>query len=219
MGRPENPLAGPPYRRKLALHLRTAANVTYEQMASAADASAATFKRTASGVITPKWSRVSEFCLAIHRAENPESRVPKGYFELRDKWVVARMEQRGTLYLKQPRPEYIVDKADLSHALYALYEHTGAPPLRDVQERAGGPEHLPLSTLARIVRRQTLPADTNQFIAFLRGCSVHERPLYEKWLKAWSKVVSEAEITTMDLTFSEEQKAVIEYMAEAAKSF
>ncbi|MFE2095054.1 hypothetical protein [Streptomyces sp. NPDC059460] len=72
-----------------------------------------------------------------------------------------------------------------------------------------------MSTLARVVRRQTLPADTHQFLAFLRGCGVHERKLYEKWLKAWSKVVSEVEIATTDLTFSEKQKAIIEYMAEA----
>ncbi|KPH99490.1 hypothetical protein OK006_8437 [Actinobacteria bacterium OK006] len=97
------------------------------------------------------------------------------------------MEERGTLHLRSPRPEYIADQADLSHALYALYERAGAPPLRQVQQRGGEPIHLPLSTLARIVNRQTVPADQKQYSAFLAGCGVpsEQRP---KWLAAWGKV-------------------------------
>ncbi|MET7312300.1 hypothetical protein ACWD7C_36650 [Streptomyces sp. NPDC005134] len=104
-------------------------------------------------------------------------------------WVKARMEQRGTLQLKKPRPEYIADRADLSHGLYALYEHAGAPPLREVQERRGA-VYLPLSTLARIVGRQTLPADEQQLLAFLHGCHVDSEKQEEKWVKALTKATA-----------------------------
>ncbi|MGF0174559.1 hypothetical protein ACQF36_29890 [Streptomyces sp. Marseille-Q5077] len=96
------------------------------------------------------------------------------------------MEQRGTLHLKSPRPEYIADQADLSHALYALYERAGAPPLRQVQQRGGGQVHLPLSTLARIVNRETLPADQNQYMALLTGCGAPKEQR-AKWHAAWEK--------------------------------
>ncbi|MFD4955811.1 helix-turn-helix domain-containing protein [Streptomyces sp. NPDC058451] len=189
MGRPEGPLTGPPHRRQLARHLRelrAEAGVTYDEMAAVAAVSPATLKRAASGAALPKWLTVMHFCIACFAAATPHSRPIPKVAELEKLWRTARMEERGTLHLKNPRPEYIADQADLSHALYALYERAGAPPLRQVQHRGGGPLHLPLSTLARIVNRETLPADQKQYLAFLMGCGVPEEQR-AKWLAAWKK--------------------------------
>ncbi|MEU9272721.1 helix-turn-helix transcriptional regulator [Streptomyces sp. NPDC048251] len=188
MGRPEKPPAGPPHLRQLVFYLRdlrTAEGGTYEEMADRGNVSAATLKRVASGVVVPRWPRVRQYCLA---ASAGSIRI-EILHEARGLWAKARMEQRRTLYLKKPRPEFIADLADLSHALYSLYEHAGAPPLREVQERAGGPAHLPLSTLARIVGRQTLPADGKQCLAFLRGCGMPEEQ-QPTWEWALQKVVT-----------------------------
>lgn len=151
--------------------------------------SAATLKRTASGTSVPKWSRVHQFrsiCYFGCQDTSAQDTIMKKGANLRALWVRARMEERGTLQLKQPHPEYIADRADLSHALYALYEWQGAPPLREVQRAAGGPLHLPLTTLSRIVTRQALPVDPPRLQAYLQGCRVPDRH-YAQWHTAWAK--------------------------------
>ncbi|MFD3890537.1 hypothetical protein [Streptomyces microflavus] len=107
--------------------------------------------------------------------------------DLEELWVMARREERNTLRFRKPHPQFIRDRADLSYALYVLYECQGAPPLRAVQELAGGAVHLPLATAARIVQRQALPADVKQYLAFLKGCAVAKRHV-QAWLDAWDKV-------------------------------
>ncbi|MFI0813550.1 hypothetical protein [Streptomyces echinatus] len=108
--------------------------------------------------------------------------------ELHDLWVKARMEERGTLKLKKPNLRYVADSADLSQALRALYEYAGAPSLREIQQHSGEPLHLPLSTLARIVNRETIPADERQLVALLRGCQVQDEQ-HAGWKAAWRKAM------------------------------
>ncbi|WP_371558686.1 hypothetical protein OG416_38845 [Streptomyces longwoodensis] len=192
MARLETPLTGPPRRRALASQLRkmrALAGVTYAEMAGHhTGIPQATLKRAASdrgGV--PKWPVVWAYRDACIDLSNDDWDVIVHGANLLDLWVKARMEERGTLRLKAPRPQYVADRADLSQALHALYEHQGAPPLRYLQHRAGGAVHLPLSTAARIVNRQALPADVRQFMAFLRGCGVedkHEQAWRDAWFKA-----------------------------------
>ncbi|MFJ2109843.1 hypothetical protein ACIOHH_35365 [Streptomyces microflavus] len=192
MGRPENPIAGPPHRQALVRYLRefrASTQVTYQEMPVLyPSVSAATHKRTASGENVPRWPRTLDFCVACFAATSVDPRPVPDAKKLRRLWLKARMEERGVLHLKKPRPEYIADQADLSQALSALYEHAGAPPLREVQANAGGSVHLPLSTLARIVSRETLPADERQLLAFLTGCGLHDQAQQRKWSRAWAKV-------------------------------
>lgn len=197
MARPESPLDCPPRRRALAEGLRSAraaAGVTYAEMAAhQLGLPEATLKRIASGNGgVPKWHKVQTyvticFALSAHRSVAFMENLP----DLHGLWVLARQEERGTLGIKPLAPEFVRDRGDLSYALYALYERVGAPSLRDLQAAAGGSMHLPLTSAARIVTRQTLPADTEQHKAFLAGCGITEgkRLQYRQWLDAWYKVM------------------------------
>ncbi|MFD6294028.1 helix-turn-helix domain-containing protein [Streptomyces sp. NPDC060235] len=194
MARPEAPLNCRPRRRQLASVLREARarkGVTYVDMAAhAGGISPATLKRIASGNgPVPKWDNVlTYYKLCLPFADYAGSTEPVVDFRrLRDVWVLARKEERGTLHLKNQQPRYICDESDLSRALYVLYENAGAPSLRELQRRAGGPLHLPLATAARIVTRRTIPSDTPQFKAFIEACSVPEREV-KVWLEAWYRV-------------------------------
>ncbi|MFH8886744.1 helix-turn-helix domain-containing protein [Streptomyces californicus] len=201
MGRPEKPVDGPYFRQQLALYLRglrIAAGPTYEQMATYVKVSPATLKRAASGKSVPTFAVAMTFCVAcmVHRRSGPFE-----LSDLQDLWLRARMEERGTLRLRKPKPEYIADTADLSQALRALYEHAGAPPLRTVQKKAGGAEHLPLTTLSRIIARETLPVDLAQFKAFLRGCGVSPGEAQEEWAKVWRKIHATVNLGEMTIRY------------------
>ncbi|GAA3503503.1 hypothetical protein GCM10019016_127610 [Streptomyces prasinosporus] len=112
----------------------------------------------------------------------------------------ARIKDRGVRpRLQAPSKENIRTNSDLTAALVAVYENTGALPLRTIQRRAGtvpphpgAPTHrevfrLPLSILSRIVRRQIkLPAWTH-CEAFLRGCGVPAREM-SGWQEAWQRI-------------------------------
>ncbi|MFE5374019.1 hypothetical protein [Streptomyces mirabilis] len=179
--------------------------------------SPATLKRIASdfgGV--PRWGKVLAYysiCVELVDGSGKTQAAAAGGM-LRTFWVRARKEERGTLAVREPRPEFVHDAADLSHALYALYENEGAPPLRELQCNAGtGALHLPLSTAARIVTRQTLPADTPQFKAFVEGCGVSERDI-KAWLAAWYKAMSRPGETTFDIPRRKRNRSIHEEMPE-----
>ncbi|GGR09972.1 hypothetical protein [Streptomyces pilosus] len=100
-------------------------------------------------------------------------------------WRRARAKERGILrLLHAPGVHSIRTRQDFTAALAAVYEGTGAPPLRTVQQRAGtvpqpdgapgGREVflLPLGTLWRIVHRKIKLPTWNQCEAFLRGCGI-----------------------------------------------
>ncbi|MGW7261510.1 hypothetical protein [Streptomyces sp. NPDC054834] len=135
MGRSEKPVVGPRHRAALALKLRAIrklAEVTYDDMAEFGQASAATYKRTASGMNVPKLSRVMEFADTCHLAAPPKAldrlRVTSRPRLLYKLWANARMEERGSLRLQAPRARLIANWAELSLALATLYERMGAPP-------------------------------------------------------------------------------------------
>ncbi|MFD9403514.1 helix-turn-helix domain-containing protein [Streptomyces sp. NPDC060011] len=200
MARPEAPLNCPPRRHQLASVLREArarTGATYADMAArGGNISPATLKRTASGDgPVPKWANVQTYytlCAALSDGETLTGLATEAG-NLRGYWVQARKEERGTLRLRAPRPEYVRDEADLSRALYVLYENAGAPSLRELQRKAGGPVHMPLTTAARIVARQALPSDTPQFKAFIEGCSVPERKI-KTWMDTWYRVMSKKRV-------------------------
>ncbi|MGW5665432.1 hypothetical protein ACWEWG_36285 [Streptomyces sp. NPDC003758] len=160
----------------------------------------ATLKRIASGNGgVPKWGKVQTYVTICYALGAYRSVTFENLRNLYSLWVLARQEERGTLGIKPLAPEFVRDRGDLSYALYALYERVGAPSLRDLQADAGGSMYLPPTTAARIVTRQTLPADTEQYKAFLAGCGITERrPQYKERLDAWYKVMLAERISTQE---------------------
>ncbi|MFB6429169.1 helix-turn-helix domain-containing protein [Streptomyces microflavus] len=210
MGRPERPVTGPPHLESLALYLRAyraTAGVTYEEMSQHVDASPATLKRTAAGTKVPRWDRVAQFQHAIREINDvalykvdetlpgsPDShRVREALHTL---WTYARREERDTLEIKKVAPETVGNPAELRYALWTLYETAGAPPLRTIQAR-GGELILPLSSLARIVSQEAIPADDQQLIAFLNGVGRTSPTWHGRWTKARTRAISSRESSQM----------------------
>ncbi|MFG2236452.1 hypothetical protein ACGFNX_41835 [Streptomyces sp. NPDC048723] len=70
-----------------------------------------------------------------------------------------------------------------------VYEEAGAPSLRQLQERAGGSHLLPVSSAARIVNREALPASRQQCFAFRSACGLPDRSA-ERWARAFDRITS-----------------------------
>ncbi|MFF6835935.1 helix-turn-helix domain-containing protein [Streptomyces sp. NPDC012438] len=183
MGRTENPIDYElPGRGRLAELLRgerARAGRTYDELATLTGVSAATLKRAASGKVTPKESVVEAFLGACESG----SRTITLAKNMRRQ---ARRDERGghtrVLAVTVNAPD------TLSDALIALHRNYGAPPYREMQERAGGAFQLPLSSISRILQRQMLPVDEQQMAAFLQGCRV-PGPEQEEWLQAWRRAM------------------------------
>ncbi|MFD4919287.1 helix-turn-helix domain-containing protein [Streptomyces virginiae] len=189
MPRPEKPIreAGPDLTR-LAQHLRDCrrtARLTYDELAERTGKSASTLKRAASGESIPERQTVIAFVLGCVDGDG-QIPIMNGALYW---WAEARIAERGKLH-QMPRPVHptlITTKGELSLALAHFYEATGAPSLRDLQLWAGGAHLLPLSTAARIVNRQALPASPQQLEAFLTACRVDKLNRH-RMLKAWTLV-------------------------------
>ncbi|MGW5497707.1 helix-turn-helix domain-containing protein [Streptomyces olivaceoviridis] len=152
----------------------------YRALAVRAGCHPSTLQRAASGETVPKLQTVLNYARACDAP--PE--------EARLLWRRARYEQtrqaRGGRGLPVPRPEYIRDFVDLSAAVQDLYERAGSPPLRTMEQRAGGFGVLPRSTAHRIVTKQAMPHSLKQFQAYLRACEVPEAD-WPDWEAAWTR--------------------------------
>lgn len=227
MPRPEKPLNCTPAREALAQCLRsirTAVGATYSEMAAAGGIPPATLKRIASAAGgVPKWENVTSYhdiCLELARRNDLFLAAATGR-QLRDLWVKARKEERGTLDWRAPHTDLLRNAADLGYALRVLYEDAGAPPLRELQTKAGGPVNLPLSSASLIIKRKMLPSDTRQFTAFVKGCGVSDRS-FKKWSEAWYRVMLDTPIRTFTFMGESEEERLIrinlgrKYFKEAA---
>ncbi|MEU7649154.1 helix-turn-helix domain-containing protein [Streptomyces huasconensis] len=185
MGRREKPVdQSHPARGRLAVHLRgwrKSAGVTYERLARLTGLSPATLKRAASGSAVPRRTTVETYVEGCGGGQE----AVRAADEL---WRQARVEERGRLaQLRAPRPELIGDGGDLSRALEVVWEQAGAPSLREIKDRSGNPLALPVSSLARIVNRDAIPADEQQLQAFLTGCGIPPER-HTPWLSAFTKI-------------------------------
>ncbi|WP_196421319.1 helix-turn-helix transcriptional regulator [Streptomyces sp. E1N211] len=184
MCRPERPLTtANKALRGLHEWLRSQRDRTrqgYRALAERADCHATTLQRAASGETVPKLQTVLNYARACDAS--PE--------EARRLWRNARYEQtrqaRSGCGRPVPRPEYVYDFVDLSAAVQDLYERAGSPPLRTMEQRAGGFGHLPRSTAHRIVTKQAMPHSLQQFQAYLRACEVPEAD-WPDWEAAWTR--------------------------------
>ncbi|MGA5207914.1 helix-turn-helix domain-containing protein [Streptomyces variegatus] len=186
MCRPEKPLTTSNQAlRELQEWLREMRERTgqgYRALAVRAGCHATTLQRAASGETVPKLQTVLSYARACDAS--PE--------EARRLWKQARYEEtrlaRGGRGRPAPRPQLIRDFVDLGAALVELYEKAGSPPLRIMEQRAGGYGSLPRSSAYRIVNKQAMPHGLRQFQAYLRACEVPEAewPDWEiAWTRAW----------------------------------
>ncbi|MFE7371347.1 helix-turn-helix domain-containing protein [Streptomyces anulatus] len=191
MGRRENPVDhSRPARGRLAAYLRLrrqSAAMTYRELARATGLSSATLKRAASGTVVPRHTTVEAY---VEGCGGGAAQVQYAG----ELWRHARIEERGRLSgLHAPRPELISDAADLSRALEVVWEQAGAPSLRDIRDRSGNPLALPVSSAARIVNRDAIPADEQQLEAFLAGCGVPPDK-HAAWTAAFAKATAAHEL-------------------------
>lgn len=184
MCRPEKPLTtSNKALRELQEWLREQRERTrqgYRALAVRAGCHATTLQRAASGETVPKLQTVLNYARACDAS--PE--------EARLLWKRARYEEtrlaRGGRGRPAPRPEFIRDFVDLGAALVELYEKAGSPPLRTMEQRAGGYGALPRSSAHRIVNKQAMPHGLHQFQAYLRACEVPETE-WAEWEAAWTR--------------------------------
>ncbi|MGO4635003.1 helix-turn-helix domain-containing protein [Streptomyces sp. 2RAF24] len=183
MGRTENPIDYTNAHRGLLAELlrkerQRNPNLSYAQMAAREEVSAATLKRAASGKHTPSIDTIEAYLSAC----GSNYRTVRKALELRNK---ARRDERGG------RGKVYVDGINtpdaLLDALITLHRNHGAPTYREMQERAGGPHLLPLSSISRILNREMLPVDRPQMAAFLDGCVMDKRS-HERWMQAWARI-------------------------------
>lgn len=197
MGRPENPVtwvtAELTQLAELLRNFRSRSGLTYDAMAQRTGLSAATLKRAAAGRKVPALATVKAFTVACMEAEHDKNAIPlheqARALAVEAAWQHARAAERGRLRGMRPlvHPTLATRRGEISSACVYFYEEAGAPPLRKLQAAAGGAHLLPVSTAARIVRRETMPASRQQFEAFMVGCAVpgHRR---RAWLQAWDNV-------------------------------
>ncbi|MFD6917755.1 helix-turn-helix domain-containing protein [Streptomyces virginiae] len=185
MGRRELPVDhSVPARGELAVvlrELRSAAGLTYDELAAATGVSAATLKRAASGRSVPSWETVTAMVAVCGDADGAVGHL----------WQRARIVERGRLKeLRRPAaPELITTAGALSEALEYFYERAGALPLRRLQALAGGAHLLPVSSAARIVGRQALPASRQQCEAFLAACGIVAKK-GKPWADAFDRITT-----------------------------
>uniref|UniRef100_UPI002F91A523 helix-turn-helix domain-containing protein n=1 Tax=Streptomyces virginiae TaxID=1961 RepID=UPI002F91A523 len=183
MGRPELPVDETVRERALLAkalrRIRRKARLSYDELAARTGLSAATLKRAASGKSVPSEDTVKAIATAC--GQDPE--ILHWY------WLDARIADRGRFaQLRKPAlPQFINGRRELSAALEYFYEEVGAPPLRRLTELAGGTHLLPVSSAARIVSRQALPASRQQMIAFLTACG-HPGHLMGLWGDAFEEI-------------------------------
>lgn len=184
MCRPEKPLTtSNKALRELQEWLRGQRERTrqgYRALSVRAGCHATTLQRAASGETVPKLPTVLNYARACDASPEEAKRLWK-----RARHEESRLARRGR-GLSAPRPGFIRDFVDLSAALVELYEKAGSPPLRTMEQRAGGHGRLARSAAHRIVTKQVMPRGLQQFRAYLRACEVPETD-WPEWEAAWTR--------------------------------
>ncbi|MEV7252592.1 helix-turn-helix domain-containing protein [Streptomyces cyaneofuscatus] len=185
MARRENPV--PPCSRSLLALVtwlrngRTAAALTYGQLAARTEYSADTLARAASGRSVPQnLTVVLAYAAACGLSTKDAERL----------WKHARRDEARTQSVLSGHRSgvhisVVKDFADLHGAIVDLHHDDGRPPLRSLDARLGGLGRLPHSTVGRVLKGSSTP--TRTFVAaFAEACNVRRSELPE-WTKAWDR--------------------------------
>ncbi|MET7780381.1 hypothetical protein ABZU94_34930 [Streptomyces mirabilis] len=190
MGRPEKPIpdsVSPLGALAKALRDgRRIANISYVTLAERTQTySVATLQRAASGRVVPKREVARAFAHGCTMDIDAVDRL----------WLDAyRARQHGRDASAQaPAPRLIRDFPDLSTALEKLWQASGAPTYRVMQNRArtAGMD-LSRSSANRIATRRQVPGSVASLEAFLVGCGLPPRAC-DVWLEAWLRAQQHAD--------------------------
>jgi transcriptional regulator with XRE-family HTH domain len=198
MARPEAPIDYTvPELGRLAEHLRamrSAARLTYADLASSTGYSAATLKRAASGKSLPALAVTATYgiaCVSVTADADADADAARRVIPLREEAAAAvgRARRRAHQSTVLPKPQYARDLADLSGALRDAWRRAGRPPSR-AMEKAADSHLLPRTTANSIANGHTVPRDFRQFAAFLAVCEVaNDDPAdWLPWFRAWFKI-------------------------------
>jgi transcriptional regulator with XRE-family HTH domain len=182
MGRREKPVGAGSEKAVKALALwlreqRQRAGLTYQQMADRTEYTRQTLSRAASGHSLPS-QRVAEAYARVCGADPLHARR----LWLRARQATVRTKLGDTTGI---RPEYVQNFADLHTAMRELWLKAGAPPLRELERRAGDHGQLPHSSLSLILRQRALP-QRRHLKAFVTACGVPDRAV-GAWEAAWER--------------------------------
>lgn len=186
------------------------AGLSYDGLAAATGISATTLRRAASGAVVPRQAVV---LAAVTACGGPRDLATAA-------WKKARYQQRLADTPRRPAPalRLVRDEADLSAALVELYELAGAPSLALMEERAGK-GRLGHSTAARIVSRQSLPADLAQLMAFLDAVELRMTSQRRRWIQAWHRVyAADAKLLPSPPRFVSQQAELRHALMELARA-
>jgi hypothetical protein len=190
VGRPEKPIpdsVSPVVALAKALRDgRKLAKVSYAMLSERTQTySAATLQRAASGRVIPKREVARAFAHGCAMDIDEVDRL----------WLDAyRARQHGRdASVQAPAPRLIRDFPDLSTALERLWQASGAPTYRVMQNRARtvGMD-LSRSSANRIATRRQVPGSVASLEAFLVGCGLPPRGR-DVWLEAWLRAQQHAD--------------------------
>ncbi|MFF2573206.1 helix-turn-helix domain-containing protein [Streptomyces sp. NPDC058084] len=184
---------------------RAGSQMTYGQLATAAQLSPATLKRAASGAGVPKLGTVLAYLtactppgLAVRESDIDQARLL---------WKKARYASVLPRYsYRAPDPNLCATADDLRSSLRDLHVWAGRPTMRAMEGGAGGLGILPRSTTHRISLGKALPNSERQMRSYLTACDV-PRHRHEEWVQALQRVRPVTERPTSSSTPFERKAA------------
>ncbi|MGW4802553.1 helix-turn-helix transcriptional regulator [Kitasatospora sp. NPDC004272] len=196
MGRPERPVTTEgTHLAELALWLRSErhrAGVTYRVMAAGTGYSVSTFSRAAAGNLVPT-DRVVQLYAQACGSDLEKARMLRRR-AAREEYLNRRLRLDFPSGFRPPRPQLVIDEAELRQAMRYLLLESGLS-LRQVEQvsrdrhtERGGGYWLPRSTLGAVVKGNLRPT-LRVVMALAEACDVPEADLVH-WEHAWERVHS-----------------------------
>ncbi|WP_432182764.1 helix-turn-helix domain-containing protein [Streptomyces sp. NBC_00063] len=175
-------------------HLKRESGKTYAQLEEESGYSASALKRAARGGRAPA---PDDVVAAFARAAGGDLRVARKHFH-GAKSAAERAKRNARRSTVDPKPQYVMTRAELGLALRQAYGAAGRPTVRAMAKKGG--IHLPATTAHRIVKGLSVPTDVRTFLAFLQACDVYELGQRHVWFAAWARVYEVKPLTDSEYT-------------------
>ncbi|WP_433272724.1 helix-turn-helix domain-containing protein [Actinosynnema sp. CS-041913] len=169
--------------------LRDRAGLTYDEMSAKVGVHKSTLSRAASGTTFPDYRHVEAYARAcgadVHEARGRWATAQRRIFQ-------ASRAGGGRVDFRAPRPDLVVDAAELREAMRLLYQQSGLS-FRDVEQKSrelqterGGGYAVARSTLYEVLAGRARPT-RRVVMALVEACGVRNEEL-TVWESAWERV-------------------------------